>query len=71
MLTIMLLHSIVCNIHVFLKVVWPSKNLVAYSTSRSGVVMDFHMMIQPAHCASQKEMDIETSVTNYTIFWYF
>ena len=24
-----------------------------------------------AHCSSQKEMGIETSVTNFTFFWYF
>ena len=24
-----------------------------------------------SHCSSEKEMDIETSVTNFTFFWYF
>ena len=48
------------------------QSIYGFFTSRqAGLELLRDLLLLHSYCASQKEMDIETSVTNYTIFWYF
>ena len=42
-----------------------------YSKDSNMIYLIIGMEDLNAHCSSQKEMGIETSVTNSTFFWYF